>query len=355
MRQALIVSIVFMALTVIATAAENFNPLVVGDPAPPVEKVTWFRGEKIESWKPGHVYVVDFWATWCPPCIKGLNRLQTLHQRFAPDRVHFVAVAIWPTPNSKPPEDVLARFPELSYSFAIDNETATADALMTPSRSSGLPNTMIIDRQGRLAWVGAPSDGFEEALEALVAGEYDFDDARQSDLIRHRAEVFIGMASKAERSGDFNSAIELIDQAIAVDPDRFAAYRGWQYEIALLRLESPQAAREIAKRLLSSPQREDPFPLFVLATRIVSNYEHTPPDHRDLDLALRCARKSVENRSEPDYENVALLAEVYALRGEYDAALKCQSEAIPLATGAESRSAERTLEKYRRLAATGGD
>ncbi len=350
MRNALIVMVFFLALPIVTAADEDVTPVLVGDPAPAIENVTWVRGEEIQSWTAGHVYVIDFWATWCPPCIKGLRRLQTLHDRFVPRRVHFIAVAIWPTPKSRPPEEVLARFPELSYSLAIDNENATADALMTASRSTGLPNTMIVDRLGRLAWVGAPSDGFEESLQAVVAGDFDIESARQADIIRHRAEVFIGSASRAERSGNFRSAIDLIDQAIAVDPDRFSAYRGWQYEIALLRLEDPRAAKEIADGFLSSPQGEDPYALFILATRVVSNFEHTPPHLRDLDLALHCARKSVEKSREPDYENLALVAEIYALRGEYDAALHHQRHAMSLAAEAEKASAEKSLEEYRLLA-----
>jgi len=347
MRKALILIAVFIAFPAITSAEEQFSPLMVGDPAPAIDDVSWVRGEVIQGWEADHVYVVDFWATWCPPCIKGLRRLQSLHENLAPQRVHFVAVAIWPTAKSRPPEDVLARFPDLSYSLAIDNETATADLLMNPTRSTGLPNTMIIDRHGRLAWVGAPSDGFEEALAAVVDGKYDIETARRNDIVRHRSEEFIGKAAMAERNDDFRAAIDLIDQAIAVDPDRFSAYRGWQYEIALLRLEDPQTAKNIADGFLASPQGEDPYPLFILATRIVNNYEHTPPDHRDLDLALHCARTSVANSPEPDYDHMALLAEVHALRSEYEAAIYHQNRAIPLASDAEKSSAGKILEKYR--------
>jgi tetratricopeptide (TPR) repeat protein len=258
-----------------------------------------------------------------------------------------VALAIWPTPTSQPPEELLQRFPKLSYSIAIDNDNAAANAFMPPTRSTGLPNTILVDRQGRLAWVGAPGDDLEKALEAVVEGEYDIATAREADLVRHRAETFIGEASRAERGGEFSVAIELIEQAIAVDPDRFSAYRGWQYEIALLRLEDGDAAREIANEVLASPQGRDPYVLYILATRIVTNFDDTPPHLRDLDLALRCASGAVENRDPPDYDSVSLLAQVYALRGRFELAAETQRRAVALAPDQERAAADSLLQEYR--------
>jgi thiol-disulfide isomerase/thioredoxin len=350
MKKIPILIVVTFLVSPMAAASEDVTPIVVGDQAPTIDHVQWVRGQEIGEWLDGHAYVIDFWATWCPPCIDGLRDLQSLEDRLAPENVHCIAVAVWPGTRSKPPEEVLARFPELSYSLAIDRDEATADALLTASRSSGLPTTMIIDREGRLAWVGPPGDDFDEALYAVVTGSYDLSAARQADLVRHRAEVFIGQAATAERSGDFRTAITLIDQAIAVDPDRFSAYRGWQYEIALLRLEDPRMAKRVAQNLLESPQGNDAYPLFVLATRIVTNYDHTPADQRDLDLALHCAQGAVANSPEPGYKELALVAEVHALRGEYDAAVKAQRKAMVGAAPADRTSAEKVLAEYESMA-----
>ena len=342
--------VVLFLLVACATAtSEGVPPIVIGDQAPMITDVEWVRGEEIGEWAAGHVYVIDFWATWCPPCIEGLRHLQTLDDRLSKEDVHFIAVAVWPTENSKPPEEVLDRLPELKYSLAIDIDNATADALLSASRCSGLPTTMIVDRRSRLAWVGSPDNGFEDSLEVIVSGSYDIAAARQADTIRHRAEVFISGASKAERSGEFLSAIDLIDQAVAVDPDRFSVYRGWQYEIALLRLEDPQLAKQVAKNLLESPQGDDTYPLSILATRIINNYDQTPEDQRDLDLALHCARTAVENNPDPGYDDLALVAEVYALRGDFEAAVTIQKMAMSGVEPADKVTAEKALEEYTRM------
>jgi thiol-disulfide isomerase/thioredoxin len=347
MRKHMAAIALLLALPVFTTAGDHVVPVYVGDPSPVIPDIRWVGGDEIRAWEPGHVYVVDFWATWCPPCIKGLRHLQTLHEELSGRNVHIVAIAVWPNPASKPPEDVLAGMPELGFSLAIDRADAAANAFLTSTRSSGLPNTMIVDRQGRLAWVGAPSMGFEAALRSVIAGTWDMDKNRQADRVRHQADVFIGKAAQAERSGEFHTAIDLIERAVAVDPARFSIYRGWQYEIALVRLEDGEQAREIADRLVSGPQGDDHYALFILATRIVINYGETPEELRDLDLALRCAEGAIHNNPKAEYDYLALLANVHALREEYGAAAEAQRTALEVVPESGKASAEQTLEEYR--------
>src|SRR5688500_17551275 len=63
---------------------DPLNPtLKVGDPAPKLDVLAWLKGEPVENFKPGHVYVIDFWATWCVPCIQAMPHLSDLQKKYA--------------------------------------------------------------------------------------------------------------------------------------------------------------------------------------------------------------------------------------------------------------------------------
>ena len=67
-----------------APATQPAVTLHIGDPAPPLGPGRWLKGEPVSAFEPGKVYVVEFWATWCGPCIAAIPHISDLQKQHAP-------------------------------------------------------------------------------------------------------------------------------------------------------------------------------------------------------------------------------------------------------------------------------
>ena len=118
-----------------AKAAENFTlPDLDGKP----HKLSDYRGK---------VVLVNFWATWCPPCRREMPSMERLSQRLKDQP--FVILAINQQEN---PEDVfvftgqLEPAPTFPILFDRDSKVANAWGVL------GLPASYIVDQQGRVVY-----------------------------------------------------------------------------------------------------------------------------------------------------------------------------------------------------------
>jgi thiol-disulfide isomerase/thioredoxin len=125
--------------------------LLSGGPAP-----TWQGLE-------GRVVVMDFWATWCAPCIASIPRLNELHTKFEKEKVTFFSVTY------EPPQYVREFLKEhpMAAEVAIDDSFNTFKTF----QAWGIPVIFIFDSKGKLIATVHPNNLTPEVLSAALRGE----------------------------------------------------------------------------------------------------------------------------------------------------------------------------------------
>ena len=119
----------------------------------------------VEKWltkepdRKGKFVLIDFWATWCPPCRKAIPELNALQKKFA-DRLVVIGVSDEPEAKVKAFKE-----PAIEYSSAIDTQARTKKAVEV----TGIPHVLLIDPDGIVRWEGFPLLEGSELNEKVVA------------------------------------------------------------------------------------------------------------------------------------------------------------------------------------------
>lgn len=114
----------------------------------------------------GEVVVLNFWATWCKPCIAEMPVLARLAQRFGTRGLRVIAASV----DEAATHDQLAQFAQ-KLPRAMEVWVGITMADIARMQVQALPTTVIIDRHGTLIRVhhGAIPEGFlDESLEELL-------------------------------------------------------------------------------------------------------------------------------------------------------------------------------------------
>lgn len=145
--------------------------LKVGDAAPALAIDTWVKGEAVAGFEKGKVYVVEFWATWCGPCIKAIPHLTELQKQHKD--VTFIGVAASEKPGDngdrlkKVQEFVAKQGEKMAYRVGFDGDGEMREGWMRAAGQRGIPCTFIVNGEGKIAWIGHPNN-LDEALAPLL-------------------------------------------------------------------------------------------------------------------------------------------------------------------------------------------
>lgn len=93
----------------------------------------------------GHPILLNFWASWCPPCVKEMPEIDRFHREFAPQGWKVVGLAIdGPTPV----REFLAKV-KVGFEIGLAGFGGTELAQGLGNTTGGLPFTVLIDAHGR--------------------------------------------------------------------------------------------------------------------------------------------------------------------------------------------------------------
>ncbi len=141
-KLSLLILVLCLPLFILACGQEPAI-LKIGQPAPDFSLVdrqgkTWTLSEL-----KGQVVFINFWATWCPPCLKELPSMQKLYAALPTDNFKMLAILSQDQPSSA---DLVAKKRGITIPILHDDlNVAGSNYFLT-----GLPESFIVDKQGIL-------------------------------------------------------------------------------------------------------------------------------------------------------------------------------------------------------------
>lgn len=128
-------------------------------PAPEVSAGKWINADSFKlADNSDKIVVVEFWATWCPPCRKSIPHLKELHEKYSDKGLVIVSL------SNEPVDTILEFNKKAGMTWIVGAESNSGQAYGV----TGIPAAFIVV-DGNIVWNGHPMGGLDAEIEKLIA------------------------------------------------------------------------------------------------------------------------------------------------------------------------------------------
>ena len=324
--------------------------LSIGDKAPAIKVAKFYNGTPISEFKPGKTYVMEFWATWCGPCVAQIPHLAKMQAEYKDQDVQFVSTAVWQREETQALREkavadfVAGKDGKMAYTVAIDDEGWMADNWMKPAGQNGIPAAFLVGKTGIVEWIGHPGS-LDDVLKQYKAGTWDREQAmkefQEERRFATKGREMMMKVMMAERSGDREAAGAALAEALKEFPDNLNVQM-MQFEFFLADQNTASEGYTLAKRIMK--QNWDNAQILNFLSWHVADDKTVK--RRDMDFALEAAKRADDITGNADPSILDTLARVYWVKGDRAKAIEAQQKAVAGANESQKAELETTLASY---------
>ncbi|OSJ18838.1 TlpA disulfide reductase family protein [Bradyrhizobium canariense] len=258
------------SLTESASQVGAANLLSVGSRAPSIKVENWPRGQPVRKFERGKVYILEFWPTWCGPCIASMPNLVVLQDKYTNNGVEVVGIAAHEQASTENEARasldawLTKSLSNLNYAIAFDYAGEMNKLWLDPSFSVGIPTSFVVDHDGHIAFIGHPTQ-LDHALPKVLNGSWATSDEakaldaerintgrrRKRELSQKRAlvEPIFARLEPAMKRKDWPAALSAIEEALAAMRDE-VTFRGLHAELLLHKIRNLGAGLPVLRQLV---------------------------------------------------------------------------------------------------------
>ena len=158
--------LVFVTFIMALTSNAQTN-ITIGAKAPVIHITDWIDNTPKDKNLSGKYVVLEFWATWCGPCIAAVPHMNELQKEFTQNDLYFISMTYESVEKA---QRILKR---VSFNSMVVTDQTKATQVQFGDGKKGLtqyPLTVLIDNKGIIQWIGAPKKLTKEILKNFTSG-----------------------------------------------------------------------------------------------------------------------------------------------------------------------------------------
>lgn len=329
-------------LVVVALVTSTHAELKVGDAAPALKIKDWVRGDAVDLAKDAakKIHMVEFWATWCPPCKASVPLLTEFQTKYKKDLTIIGVTDSDPFRNSPTAvkDFVKEQGKEMDYTIAIDDDGITSKAYMG-EEEVGIPQAYLVGKDGKVVWVGSPLDpALEKVIPEIISGKYDVAAAKKAAEVEGEVAKRFQTLEMAYQLGQTQAVWDGVVDILRIDPANELAMQ----ILTSLYVDEPKKG-EAYRSTIGSHIEKNKTNATAMTALAITLCEHEDYATRSPDLAINAAKAAYEASGQRDRAAVEIYARAMFQIGAIDRAMSLQKDAVTLAAEAEREGPQRVL------------